>query len=125
MRPVFTKSCLLVVVILCASELVVRIFFARGMSGRFEYGYDPTSGFRDNADGSVDLVRAGGRRFRPQHFERHHSEHTFRIMVVGDSVPRGPSLEKAYPAKLHHMLRQEGVNAEALNLAVAGYGAHR
>ena len=38
-----------------AGELIVRVFFARNMSGRFEYGYHPTAGFVEKADGTVQL----------------------------------------------------------------------
>ena len=56
--------------LLVGAELVVRVFFARSMSGRFEYGYSPTAGFVEHADGTVNLVHAGGRPFWPQEFSR-------------------------------------------------------
>ncbi len=46
-------------------------------------------------------------------------------MVVGDSVPRGSSLESAYPWLIAEQLRTRGVPAEGVNLGVAGYGTHR
>jgi hypothetical protein len=125
MRRVFTKSFLLIAAVLLASELAVRVFYSRGLSGRFDYGYHPTAGFRENADGSLDLVRAGGRRFHPQHYQQRRPDGVLRIMVVGDSVPRGPSLAEAYPAQLAGLLRQRGIEAEGWNLCVPGYGAHR
>jgi hypothetical protein len=125
MRRLFTRSFLVAVALLVATETAVRIFYARGLSGRFDYGYHPTAGFRENSDGSLDLIRAGGRRFHPQPYSQRRPAGTFRVMVVGDSVPRGPSLEDAYAARLATVLRQRGVNAESWNLAVPGYGAHR
>ena len=125
MRHVFTKSFLLVLAVFCAGELVVRVFFARGMSGRFDYGYHPTAGFQENADGSLDLVRAGGRRFFPQRFQQKRPDGVFRVMVVGDSVPRGRGTESAYSGKLREILKQRGVNAESWNLGVAGDGTGR
>ena len=109
----------------CAAEAIVRIFFASSMEGRFEYGFHPTAGFRENKDGTVTLARTGGRRFHPQAFLRHKPEGVFRIMVVGDSVPRGPNLEDSYPYQLGEVLRARGINAESYNLGVAGYGARR
>jgi len=44
----------------------------------------------DSAFGS-----AGGRHFLRQSFTKTHSPATFRIMVIGDSVTRGPSLKNA------------------------------
>src|SRR5712692_8759262 len=125
MRRAFTKSFLFVAALLVLGELAMRTFYSRGLSGRFEYGYHPTAGFQENADGSLDLIRAGGRKFLPQHYRRKKPDGVFRIMVVGDSVPRGPSLVDAYPARLAELLRQRGIAAEGWNLCLPGYGAHR
>lgn len=125
MKPWLSRSCLLALALFCTGELVVRLFFSRNMSGRFDYGYHPTAGFQENGDGTVQLVRAGGRRFHPQSFSQTRPEGTFRILVIGDSVPRGPSLETSYPRLLGGQLRAAGVKAESFNLAVAGYGSHR
>ena len=125
MKRLFTKSFLLMLALLCGCELVVRVFFARNMSGRFEYGYHPTTGFVERADGTVRLVRSGGRRFHPQSFSQHRPEETFRIMVIGDSVPRGPSLQASYAMQLGERLRASGMKAESFNLAVPGFGARR
>ncbi|MEQ1851584.1 MAG: hypothetical protein ABMA01_08330 [Chthoniobacteraceae bacterium] len=121
----FTKSFLVIVALMATTELAVRVFYSRGLSGRFDYGYHPTAGFRENADGSLDLVRAGGRRFLPQHYLRQRPSGLFRVMVVGDSVPRGPSLAEAYAAKIGELFRQRGNAAEGWNLCLPGYGAHR
>ncbi|NJK93062.1 MAG: hypothetical protein HC904_15325 [Blastochloris sp.] len=120
-----THAFLIVLASLIAAELVVRIFFARNMSGRFDYGYHPTAGFVEQSDGTVRLVRAGGRRFRPQQFQMPKPAGTYRVFVIGDSVPRGPSLEGAYAWQLQEMLQKKGIQAEVLNLAVAGYGVRR
>jgi len=125
MRRTFTHSFLLIVVLLAGAELAMRTFYARGLSGRFDYGYHPTAGFQENADGSVNLVRAGGRKFLPQQYRQRKPDGTFRIMVVGDSVPRGPSLRDAYAAKVAELLRQRGISAEGWNLCLPGYGAQR
>jgi len=125
MKRWFTVSLLMTLVLLAGSEIVVRVFFARNMSGRFEYGYNPTAGFVENADGTVSLVRAGGRRFHPQTFSRARPPGTFRVMVIGDSVPRGSSLATSYPAMIGEKLRALGVQAESFNLALGGNGALR
>lgn len=125
MRRRVSNAFLLAVALFAVSELGARVFFARSVYGRFEYGYHPTAGFEEVTDGSVRLLSAGGRRFRPQAFSRQRPPGTFRTMVVGDSVPRGGSLEGAYPAQLAAELASRGIRAEGLNLAVAGYGARR
>ena len=103
----------------------MRAFWSRGLSGRFDYGYHPTAGFVEKSDGSLDLVRAGGRRFHPQHFAQQKPAGTFRIMVVGDSVPRGPSLAEAYSTRVAEFESVRGIPAQGWNLCLPGYGAHR
>ena len=125
MRRTFTRSFLLVVAVLVVAEVAVRVFWSRGLAGRFDYGYHPTAGFVEKADGSLDLVRAGGRRFFPQHYAQQKPPDTFRIMVVGDSVPRGPSLAETYSTRLAELLHARGIAAEGWNLCLPGYGAHR
>jgi hypothetical protein len=125
MRRLLTPACIVVICLLGLAELGARLFFANDISGRFDYGYNLQAGFDEHADGTVELFRAGGRRFYPQTFSRHRPPGLFRIFVVGDSVPRGPGLKKAYPWLLGEELRQHGIRAESINLAVAGYGARR
>src|SRR5688572_31417386 len=125
MKRWVTAPFLVTLALLAGSELVARVCFARNMSGRFEYGYSPTAGFVENADGTVSLVRAGGRRFHAQTFSKTRAPGTFRVMVIGDSVPRGSSLASSYPAMIGEKLRARGIQAEGLNLAVGGNGALR
>jgi hypothetical protein len=116
----------MVVLLLLLAEAGARIFFAPDIHGRFEYGYDPQAGFAEKRDGTVKLFRAGGRRFHPQAFKRQRPPDTYRIMVVGDSVPRGPSFKEAYPRLLGVDLQRQGhLRVESLNLALPGYGARR
>ncbi len=125
MKPAVTKSFLLLLALLVGAELVVRVFFARSMSGRFDYGYHPTAGFVEYPDGTVHLERAGGRRFFPQKFGRDRAADTFRIMVIGDSVARGGSVASSYAGQLSELLNARGIKTESFNLAVPGYGARR
>jgi hypothetical protein len=120
-----TPAFLLAVLLLGLGELGARLFFARDISGRFDYGYSPDAGFDEGQDGLVRLFRAGGRRFHPQSFQKRRPPGTFRVMVIGDSVPRGPSFKEAYPYLLETELKRHAVQAESLNLAVPGYGARR
>lgn len=124
MRRKFTAAFLLAFFLLVGAEAVVRVFFARNMAGRFDYGYHPDAGFVEDG-GTLKLVRAGGRRFYPQSLKIQPDPGTFRIFVVGDSVPRGPNLEKAYAYQLQEVLKTNGIKAESYNLCVPGYGAQR
>jgi hypothetical protein len=125
MKRLITPACLMVICLLALAEVGARLFFAQDISGRFDYGYNPQAGFDEHGDGTVELFRAGGRRFYPQKFQRHRPPGVFRIMAVGDSVPRGPSLHGAYPWYVAEELRRHGIQAESINLAVPGYGPRR
>lgn len=125
MKRLLTPAFLMVLGLLVLAEAGARLFFAQDISGRFAYGYDSQAGFDERRDGIVELFRAGGRRFHPQSFARRRPPGTFRIFVVGDSVPRGPSYKEAYPWFLGEELKQQQVRAESINMAVPGYGARR
>ncbi len=125
-KRLVTPAFLMVVLLLLLAEAGARIFFAQDISGRFSYGYDPQAGFDERRDGTVKLFRAGGRRFYPQSFKKRRPPDTYRIFVVGDSVPRGPGFKEAYPFLLGAELKQqEKCRVESVNLAVPGYGARR
>ncbi|MCK7495327.1 MAG: SGNH/GDSL hydrolase family protein [Comamonadaceae bacterium] len=47
------------------------------------------------------------------------------MFVIGDSVPRGPSFKEAYAYQFEKILKEKGIKAEVLNLAVPGYGVRR
>jgi hypothetical protein len=125
MKKYLFADFLFAVLLLLVVELGVRVFLPHDVSGRFSYGYDLDAGFVESQDGWVDLVRSGGRRFHPQKFSLRKSPDTFRIMVLGDSVPRGPSLQAAYPCRLQETLKSRGIKAEVINLAIAGFGVRR
>ena len=125
MRRWVTTSFMVAVGLLLTVEVVVRIAFARSLWGRFEYGYSATAGFVETPDGTVKLIRAGGRRFWPQKFGRKAAPGTLRIFVLGDSVPRGSKPNQAYGYFLQERLRQAGVAAEVINMGVGGNGARR
>jgi hypothetical protein len=124
MKRWLTNSFLLVVVLLAGAELVARTLYSRSLSGRFEYGYNLNDGFEEKG-GNIELIRTGGRKFRPQSFTKTPPAGTYRVMVVGDSVARGPTLEEAYPAVVAEELKKAGLKAESWNLALGGYGARR
>jgi hypothetical protein len=125
MKKLLTPAFVLVILLLAAAELASRLFFPQDVSGRFEYGYSPDAGFVERPDGTVQLTRAGGRRFLPQSFARHRPDGAFRIFVIGDSVPRGPGLKKAYPWQVADELRRHQVPSESFNLGLAGHGSRR
>lgn len=120
----FTRSFLLFAVILIGAELVTRFGFVRTMEGRFDYGYHPTAGFVEKG-GQVELMRAGGRRFFPQTFSKERPAGVYRVIVIGDSVARGKDVALSYTGQLGKILKEKGIQAECLNLALPGFGARR
>lgn len=125
MQRSLSRSFVLLASLLLGIELAIRVFFASSMEGRFDYGYHPTSGFKERADGRVDLIRTGGRRFREQSFQKAKPPGMYRIVVIGDSVARGSSVPSAYAGQLEQLLRKDGIQAESINMSVGGYGAAR
>lgn len=125
MKNWLTPSFLLMLALLVAGELIVRVGFQRSMTGRFEYGYNPTAGFVENADGTVNLARVGGRHFFPQTFPRVRPADTYRVMVFGDSVPRAGNVPTSYAGQIGAKLRAMGLKAEGINLCIGGNGALR
>jgi hypothetical protein len=125
MKGLIKPAFALAVILLALAELGAHLFFAQDISGRFDYGFSPDAGFRERGDGTVELFRAGGRRFHPQSFKQHRRPGVFRIFVVGDSVPRGPAFKEAYAWLLGEEFQKRGLQAEAVNLACPGYGVRR
>jgi len=76
-------------------RLIVRLFFARNMSGRFEL-VTARPPVLSNAPVARESRARGRRRFYPNHFKDMPAE-TFRVMVIGDPSPRGSSLASSYP----------------------------
>jgi len=125
MKKWLPPAFILAVLLLVLGELGARLFFAESLSGRFDYGYSKDAGFDERPDGVVRLLRSGGRRFHPQSFPRQRPAGTFRVMVIGDSVPRGPSFKEGYPWLLGAELQARHIQAESINMALPGYGARR
>lgn len=120
----YGKGILFAFIILAVLELVVRLTFTDNVSGRFEYGYHPTAGFVERGD-TLHLVRAGGRRLLEQSFPIEKEAGKIRMVSVGGSVPRGPSLEASYSFQVGSILKDQGVPAESFNLAIGGFGSRR
>jgi hypothetical protein len=118
------RGLIMAVLIIALLELGAHLFFKHNMSGRFDYGYHPTAGIIDHGD-TIELVRAGGRRFRPQTFSKKPAPGSERIFCIGDSVPRGPGLEEAYAHQLEEILVEAGIPADSVNMGIPGFGSRR
>lgn len=120
-----SRSFVLMAVVLLGAEAAGRLLFDKALMGRFDYGYNETAGFVEKPDGSVELVRTGGRRFFPQSFMRQRASQAVRVMVVGDSVARGRNVSSSYAGRIAAHLNESGIEAEGINLSLPGFGARR
>lgn len=126
MRRWCSISFLAALALFATAEWMARQFIGEKLAARFDYGFHPTVGFREKSDGTIQIERTAGRRFIPQTFPRHRPPGTLRLMVVGNSVPYGPGrLEDSFAWLAAEQLRQTGIPAEGINLAIVGQGAMR
>ena len=90
MKRLLTPAGLVVICLLGLAELGARLFFAQDISGRFDYGYNPQAGFAEHADGTVELFRAGGRRFYPKRFNGRGRRGSFASLWWATPCPGAP-----------------------------------
>jgi hypothetical protein len=125
MKVTFGKGFLLAMTIFVMAELVTTVGLKNKASGLSSFGFDPEAGIVDKANGQVEFLRSWGRRFYDQTITTEPREGVLRIFTLGDSVPRGKTVEKSYAGLLEKGLAAAGVEAESLNLAIPGYGSRR
>ncbi|MEP7009288.1 MAG: GDSL-type esterase/lipase family protein [Acidobacteriota bacterium] len=127
---------------LVAAEGVIRLLGAAPevgwvRIGRFQLSKDPLIGFEPipsllTTEFTNDLVDYTGAANRLGFRDREHPVEkppgVFRILVLGDSVGVGLKVERyeqTFPALLEQNLRQNGWNAEVINLSVTGYNTQQ
>jgi hypothetical protein len=130
MRQFLSPSFRLCLLLLLAAEILLRGTLPPLAVAAFRYGYDPDAGFRETADGQVQLVPGPTRDFHAQTFSRARPPGEFRIFALGSSVEYWDAvgshiLSNTYPARLGVELRARGRNAESINLGVTSYGLRR
>lgn len=96
---------------------------------RFEfwllYGYGTEQGIRELGQGKLALYSSANRRFWPRETTPAPAPGVWRIVVVGDSVARGSSVENNWPQFAERALNQAGCRVDILNLSSGGYGSAR
>ncbi len=127
MRRGATKSFLLFLGLLILAEAILRLALPASFTGNFEYGFSPSQGFVEDAAGVVHLTPSLARDFFPQTFSKARPKGRLRIFALGDSVEYWsgfePVLADTYPVRVAGELRTNGVDCQAINLAVVGYGS--
>jgi len=129
-------------VALAGAEVAVRALgLAPGVAviqkGRFRLAHNPKIGYEpvpnlDYAGGSLwfwDYVGASnGEGFRDREHAVAKPPGAFRIVVLGDSIAAGLTVERfedIFPPRLERLLQQRGLPAEVISLAVSGYNTQQ
>ena len=127
---------------LLAAELMIRIAGAAPevsviRKGRFQLSHNPKIGFEPVPElryGGEDLsfydYQGASNRlgYRDRDHEIAKPDGVWRIVVLGDSIGAGLRVERfedTFPALLERRLREQGVNAEVINLSVSGYNTQQ
>ena len=137
-----TLSLVSLLVALLAAELLIRVAGAAPevsviRKGRFQLsrnpkiGFEPVPGLRYEGE-SLSFYDYQGASNRLGYRDRDHEvakpDGVWRIVVLGDSIAAGLRVERfedTFPAVLERLLREQGVNAEVINLAVSGYNTQQ
>jgi len=109
---------------LASLELGARILWDESASERNAFGYSLDAGFEVH-DGLISIVRAASRSLPPQQFPVRKPPGSRRIVLVGDSILRGRTLDSSVSSRLHGILARCGIAAEVWNLSSPGYGSLR
>ncbi len=137
-----TLSLASLVVALLAAELLIRVAGAAPevsviRKGRFQLsrhpkiGYEPVPDLRYEGEelSFYDFQGASNRLgYRDRDHEVAKPDGVWRIVVLGDSIGAGlrvQRFEDTFPAVLERLLREQGVNAEVINLSVSGYNTQQ
>ena len=127
---------------LLAAELLIRIAGAAPevsfiRKGRFQLSRNPKIGFEPvpglHYEGEelsfFDYQGASNRLgYRDRDHEIAKPDGVWRIVVLGDSIGAGLRVERfedTFPPILERLLRDQGVNAEVINLSVSGYNTQQ
>lgn len=107
-------------------ESLFRFALKDSFDGRFDYGFSSGVGIQKIGQERVEFRRTAGRKFWPQNYAVQKEISTYRIIVIGDSIARGPSLESSYAKLLETQLGKTTAHRlEFWNLSIPGYGAER
>jgi hypothetical protein len=125
LAPKIALPGVIAVVALAALEVTAWLGFNESPADRnaFGFSYDAAVAVEKSF---VSISTASSRRFWTQHYPKVAPPGTERIVLVGDSAARGPSLERSVSEALRrHLGNDYGIRAEVWNLSSPGYGSLR
>jgi hypothetical protein len=123
--PKITAAAASAVLVLVLFELIARFGYRESPADRNAFGYSRGTSIVVG-DSVVSISSAASRRLWSQRYPIVAPPGTRRIVLVGDSAARGPSLERSVSEALRSRLRGcYGIEAEVWNLSSPGYGSRR
>jgi len=125
LAPKVALAALFAVLALAVLEATARFGYRESPGERNAFGYSYDAGV-EVSQSFVSISRAASRGFWPQRYPAVAPQGTKRIVLVGDSAARGPSLERSVGEGLRKCLGEHyGIRAEVWNLSSPGYGSRR
>jgi hypothetical protein len=125
LSPKITVSAAIAVGALAVLEAGAVLFWHESPAERNAFGYSRDAAFTVQAS-FVSISPAASRSFWRQRYPTATPPHTKRIVLIGDSAARGPSLERSVSEALRRQLDAGcGIRAEVWNLSSPGYGSRR
>ena len=125
LAPKLVVPAIAAVIALATLEAGAWLGFKQSPAERNAFGFSSDAAFKVTGS-TVAIVPAASRSFWTQRYPRVALAGTKRVVLVGDSAARGPSLERSVSEALRACLRDRyGIDAEVWNLSSPGYGSRR
>ncbi len=123
--PKIVVPAIIAVVALGILEIWAYFGFHESSAERNAFGYSRDASFSVEGS-SVVITTASSRRFWTQRYPQAKLPGWKRIMVIGDSAARGPSLDGSVTETLRRQLSERcAMRTEVWNLSSPGYGSRR
>jgi hypothetical protein len=125
LAPKLVAPAIAAVAALIVLELGAYLGYNESPAARNAFGYSKDIAF--SVDKSfVGIAPASSRRFWTQRYPLVAPQGTKRVVLIGDSASRGPSLARSVSEALRQQLDARcGIRAEVWNLSSPGYGSRR
>jgi hypothetical protein len=125
LAPKIVRAAAFAIAALALLELIAYFGWDESAAERNAFGFSSHAGFSEDKS-FVSISNAASRQFWTQRYPRIAPAGTARVVLVGDSAARGPSLEGSLSEALRaELARRCGIHAEVWNLSSPGYGSRR